>query len=358
MVVALQKAGKLPASLSLPFLSGAVDIAGATGRYLGVSSADLETTTQFWDGVNKTMWSIAGALWGGEKGAEVSQAFGDAAAKLTRGVSQPIFDKAVLLGSGQAQKLFEDWQTLQRKRAQLGLPVQSMKEMYGEDLLRKNRFAEHAIKAIETPFAGSVAPAGQERKANVNLYWTDTGITLFGRPSAKLVHMGDNFIPVFEVGKEGRIVVRMPVMKDGKSKERDLTDSEWGTFKANLTKDLRQRINKLTQEKGIKDIEIRTVQDINIFGYNDPRRQKEVRLFTRAFLDTLNTVKNEMAKQESVACYAATGSNGAHAAAQVIPELRREGKNHIEYIMIIDGRAIEGDMERLIEAMGQRVFIV
>lgn len=153
MVAALQKSGKLPTSFSLPFLSGAADIATASGKYLGSGHADLETTTMFWDGVNKTMWSIAGSLWGGEKGAEVSQAFGDAAAKLTRGLSQPVFNKAVLLGSGQAQKLFADWQTLQRKRVQLGLPVQSMKEMYGEDLLRKNGFSGHAIRAMAASFA-------------------------------------------------------------------------------------------------------------------------------------------------------------------------------------------------------------
>jgi hypothetical protein len=360
MVKSLQKAGKLPPGYSLPFLSGARDIATASGKYLGSGRADIETTTMFWDGVNKTMWSIAGSLWCGEKGAEVSQAFGDAAAKLGRELAQPVFNKAVLLGSGQGRKLFADWQTLQRKRVQLGLPVQSMIEMYGEDLLRKNGFARHAIKAMETPFVGSVTSLeSQQRKADIQLYWTDTGITPLGRPSPSLVHMGNDFIPVFDVAEEGRIIIRMPVMKDGKGKERYLTDAEWQSFENTLTKDLLQRLTQLTQEKGVKDIEIRTVQDINIFGYNDPRRQEEVRLFTRSFLRALDTVRQAMEKKESLACFAATGSNGVHAAAQVISEMKREGKTPpIEFILSIDGRASERDMERLIEAMDQKVLIV
>ncbi|MHB8123085.1 MAG: hypothetical protein ACYDG4_13125 [Desulfuromonadaceae bacterium] len=191
----------------------------------------------------------------------------------------------------------------------------------------------------------------------IAIHWTDIGITFVGRPSANLKHLGKQFDPVYEVPEEGRIIVRMPTKIDNHGKERDLTEAEWKIFTKALAGDLSRMIGEASG-KGVKNFEIRTVEDINIAGYNDPERQQQVTRFTRAFLEALMTEKEMIAKNRPVTCDAALGSNAPSAGAKAMVALQSLGRNPIDSIVIYDGRATEKDAELLIRALNQKVSII
>jgi hypothetical protein len=55
------------------------------------------------------------------------------------------------------------------------------------------------------------------------IYWSDTGITPLGKPPQGLKNLGNKFNPVQEVPQGGKIIVRMPEMKDGQGKKSLIT---------------------------------------------------------------------------------------------------------------------------------------
>ncbi|MCP4367391.1 MAG: hypothetical protein GY797_04635 [Deltaproteobacteria bacterium] len=149
VVTALKMKGKLPSSFKVPATFGAEDFAVAIGRNIGSGRADVDTITYYLDGANKAAWGAVGYRIGGAKSAQMFQSIADSVAKAAREVTQPLFNMAVRVSSGQGKKIVDDWQTLQQRRIHHGLNVQSIKDIYGEKLLIENGFSRKMIQELD-----------------------------------------------------------------------------------------------------------------------------------------------------------------------------------------------------------------
>jgi len=149
VVDALKKTGKLPSSFGLPATFGAEEFATGVSRHVGSGKADIETITNYLDGLNKGCWAIVGYMVGGPEGARVYQSMAGTGAKLLRGATLPVFNKAVLAWRHQGEQLVKQWHILQERRIYDGLPVQKITEVYGEELLRKNGLSRKDIQQLD-----------------------------------------------------------------------------------------------------------------------------------------------------------------------------------------------------------------
>ena len=62
----------------------------------------------------------------------------------------PVFNKAVVAWRRQGEQLVNQWHTLQERRIYDGLPVQTIIEVYGEELLRRNGISKKDIQELDT----------------------------------------------------------------------------------------------------------------------------------------------------------------------------------------------------------------
>lgn len=127
--------GKMP---QLPATFGSEDFTVAISRHIGTGKADIDTITSYLDGLNKACWAVVGYMVGGPEGAKVYQSISGAGAKLLRDASLSLFNRGVLAWRGQGRELVNQWLTLQEGRMHNGLPVLSLSEVYGVDLLQQN----------------------------------------------------------------------------------------------------------------------------------------------------------------------------------------------------------------------------
>ncbi len=150
VVDALQKSGKLHSSFKLPpGLSLAGELATTLGKHIGSGGADIDTITNYLDVMNKAAWTTVGYMVGGHEVAQVYQAIGDTAAKNLRKATLPLFEKGYLVWSGQGRKLVNDYRTTQQKRIHNGLSIQTISDVYGEKLLRKNGLGMKEIQGLD-----------------------------------------------------------------------------------------------------------------------------------------------------------------------------------------------------------------
>lgn len=62
----------------------------------------------------------------------------------------PVFNKGVLAWRGQGEELVKQWRTVQERRIYDGLPVQTIKAVYGDKLLRQNGLGKNDIQQLGT----------------------------------------------------------------------------------------------------------------------------------------------------------------------------------------------------------------
>ncbi|MBW2660522.1 MAG: hypothetical protein JRD93_00705 [Deltaproteobacteria bacterium] len=150
VVDVLKKTGKLPSSFNLPATFGAEEFARAVSMHIGSGKADIDTITNYLDGLNKGCWAVVGYMVGGPEAARVYQSIAGTGAKLLREATLPVFNKAVVAWRRQGEQLVNQWHTLQERRIYDGLPVQTIIEVYGEELLRKNGISKKDIQELDT----------------------------------------------------------------------------------------------------------------------------------------------------------------------------------------------------------------
>lgn len=148
-VAYLQDKGHLSQSFKLPATFGAEEFAVAIGKHIGSGKADIDTITNYLDGMNKAMWGIVGYMHAGPKGARLYQSIAGTGAKLLRDATLPWFEKGVTAWRGQGKELTEQWRTLQERRIHDGLAVQTITEVYGEELLLKNGLSKKDIQGLD-----------------------------------------------------------------------------------------------------------------------------------------------------------------------------------------------------------------
>ncbi|MGR3303713.1 MAG: hypothetical protein ACUZ8I_14605 [Candidatus Scalindua sp.] len=199
--------------------------------------------------------------------------------------------------------------------------------------------------------------AEETHKNTVDLYWTDTGITkqLRGEPTKKM-KLGDDFsthninsiIP--NVHQEGQILIPMPSNEDLPK-----TEQQWNELSNNIYVELKGKINS-GLKNGVKDFELRTVQNINIPGYFDSGRQSDVIKFINAYTEALYKVKEDLfSGGHSVNVNGIWGSNGGYAAAKVIPELIH---NPVDRGILVDARAYKQDVKNLYNKLSGNLSII
>jgi hypothetical protein len=148
-VVALKRSGILPKTFNLPGTFGAEDIAVAVGRHIGSGKADIDTITYYLDGANQAAWGVLGFMVGGNQGSRLYQSVAKKVAGIARELSQPAFNNTVVALRGQGRELVDDWRTLQKARIHNGLTVQSMRQVYGDDLLLNNGLSMKMINEFD-----------------------------------------------------------------------------------------------------------------------------------------------------------------------------------------------------------------
>ena len=154
VVDVLKKTGRLPTSFNLPATFGAEELATALSKHIGSGKADIDTITNYLDGLNKACWAVVGYMVGGPEGAKVYQSIAGTGAKLLRKATLPLFNRAVLAWRRQGEQLARDWRVLQERRIYDGLPVQKISEVYGENLLMKNGLSKDDIKELDAAADG------------------------------------------------------------------------------------------------------------------------------------------------------------------------------------------------------------
>lgn len=153
IVAHLHKANALPDSFLFPATLGFDDFVVASARHIGRGYADSDTITGYFDSANQAVWAVVGYMVGGPEDAKVFQASANFAAKAVRRLSLQTFKEVVASTSGQREVLLSDWKALQERRILIGLPVLSLRTVYGEELLRQNGLDEKEIAAADAHVA-------------------------------------------------------------------------------------------------------------------------------------------------------------------------------------------------------------
>lgn len=160
--------------------------------------------------------------------------------------------------------------------------------------------------------------------------------------------MGDDFsnakagsvIP--NLSKRGQILIPMP---DDKAFPKTALERE--KLRREISNGIIQRVEA---GGGLKTYELRLVQNINTLGYFDKERQAKVKQFEGIALGALNIAKKYFTSQETrVDMPLIGGSNGGHAAAEVMTKLGQQ--NPIDRVLFIDSRAKVVDTRKVIEAV-------
>lgn len=155
IVEVLKKNGKLPKAFKLPPSFGAAELTTAIAKHAGsgtldIRKQDIETITSYLDGLNNTFWGIAGYMvTGTPAGAELYQSIAGTGTKLLRAATMPLFDKAVLVSTGQGRELAGQWLALQEKRIQSGLSAEGISEIYDRELLGSNGLSDKDIRDLD-----------------------------------------------------------------------------------------------------------------------------------------------------------------------------------------------------------------
>jgi hypothetical protein len=187
----------------------------------------------------------------------------------------------------------------------------------------------------------------------IKIYWTDLGVNQL-QSEEKL---GDTFCrftkwqkdTIIVANKKGQILVPMP--SDDKLPK---TEEGWNRLSSKISKTLMSRIND-GLKAGIRKFEIRTKQHINLPGYFDKKRQKNVVRFSRTFSLALAKTKKELSSEYNVTLYGIWGSNGGYTASKVIPELK---PGLIGGGILVDARAWKDDVVKLYESLGGNLAII
>ena len=180
-------------------------------------------------------------------------------------------------------------------------------------------------------------------------------LSLLGRPPLRTEY----YPSLFGVPEAGQIVVRMPERRSAIFEwYQSLTPEEWSVFGKSLEANLYRQI-KTRRAKGLKEIEIRTVEVINAAGYFDPRQQARAEEFIKVFLTSMSRVRQLLEREQNkVTVTAACGSNGCSAASLAIPLLNKENMHPVDAMLMFDGRAHCEDADQLIDALGEKVAII
>ena len=197
-------------------------------------------------------------------------------------------------------------------------------------------------------------PTASSSKDSVTIYWTDKGINQWqAYKDRRNENYGTQFDSIFNVSEQGKILVLMPYDDDLPS-----TEIEKKTFQQEIKRQISARISDGLSQ-GVRSFEIRTVQMIGKLGYMEAwGQQRDVKEFTRMFLEPLDEVKTDLQKKFQVECIGAVGSNGAYVATENIPQLAYNGKNPIDKLNIFDGRAYVSQTQKTIEALHGNVTII
>ena len=150
VVDVLKKTGELPSSFNLPATFGVEEFATGVSKHIGSGKADIDTITNYLDGLNKGCWAVVGYMVGRPEAARVYQSIAGTGAKLLREATLPVFNKAVVAWRHHGEQLVNQWHILQERRIYDGLPVQTIIEVYGEELLRRNGISKKDIQELDT----------------------------------------------------------------------------------------------------------------------------------------------------------------------------------------------------------------
>lgn len=207
----------------------------------------------------------------------------------------------------------------------------------------RGKYLSLVIVAIFLLFPIPVLSGDQGVNREITINWTDTGAYFMKRPEH--LKRPDKFMfgtfseqiqGVFpEVSPKGQILIPMPENEDLPK-----TEAEWQAFTSKLYEGIKERIEKALEDgEGIDNFEIRTVQNITDKipgGYWTPWQQRRCVTFTKAFLEALAKVKNDLLKDYQIKVNGVVGSNGGYVATGAIPDLKQ---NPLDKLIIVDGRA-------------------
>ncbi len=219
---------------------------------------------------------------------------------------------------------------------------------------------------LNPPLAAIGADTPSTRKT-VNLYWTDTGVyagkgnrpAALDRPDEFMFKAFPDDVKPCPLGvpRSGQILIPMP-------SNEDLPDTEAGRseLRAQLYMGIKARVEGALQE-GVHSFEIRTVQNISLFGgYSTAPipevptgQQRHCVEFTSAFLEALARVKEDLAADCKVSAVGLVGSNGGYTSTQSIAKAKR---SLLDHLIIVDGRAYVGKALEAASAMNGSLTLV
>ena len=227
-----------------------------------------------------------------------------------------------------------------------------LRENYRDQALRMSGIIPHSKQATIPAVAKNV------QEDIVNLYWTDSGISpwLKGEPT-KNMKLGDDFGThninpiILDVDKRGQLLIPMPSDKDLPE-----TDQQWNELSKKIYTELKGKIDR-GLKNGVKDFELRTVQNINVPGYfYSSKRQKKVTGFIKAYNEALYMVKEDLTSSgNNVKVKGIWGSNGGYAAAKVLSESNRIS---VDRGVLVDARAYKQDVKSLYYKLNGKLSII
>ncbi len=211
-------------------------------------------------------------------------------------------------------------------------------------ILRKFYLIAFLVTLISSVVFIKPVLAQENSQPKITIYWTDKGINQWqAYKDRPLDNFGDNFVPVFSVENEGKILVLM-------SATHQMSQAE---IEQHLEEQIRAGL-----QVGVMTFEIRTIQLIGAIGYADfVSTQPEVVEFTRLFLAALNNVKSRLSGYD-VSINGVVGSNGGYIATESIPDLEALNMNPVDTLTIIDGRAKEISTQKTIDALKNKVTLI
>ncbi len=134
---------------------GLSELARSAASRVSKGRFDLQSATDFWDGINKGAWATLGsvAFAGNPRAIKAFVAFGDTAANVLRDASYDIFRRNWSAASGTDGVIIEQWRLSQQNRVRANAPIQSLSKYLEINNINLGMSARQIarIDQLETP---------------------------------------------------------------------------------------------------------------------------------------------------------------------------------------------------------------
>ncbi len=183
----------------------------------------------------------------------------------------------------------------------------------------------------------------------INIYISDFGIMQWTK---ELKLGGDLSQAKYRLlpASSGAVGIAVPMPSDA-----ELEALSYAEFRERIRKVVKAKIRAAIREHGTTNFEIQLMQNINVAGYFNSKRQGKVDEFGAAAYSAIGDVIGELEQERhAVHTHSFTLSNGTKVLAANIESLFHNGKLYIEGADLVDGRAMIEPTSRLISVLGER----